>query len=322
MVWVSFSLQIYSTFEFRRFKFSVVWVLVWVSSFYEDGGGSRTVNESLDPTPRRDPNSQTAWTKFPDNICAPCWRYFAIQNPQERRREKKNVYQSPPFSKKAMQYWKRLKGKNPEGKNFRKLLRRKQSSAKISKISRNTVKSSQSDIFYLLRNLLKYLLRTFFSSAKFSEVFTLCVFTLWLFPTIGDKMAGTNEFAFFRCRSIRTGGGGPESGWKHFEKCLLAGTGTKKLLFKKSILSRCMSRHFLHASLGVSQYVAASLHASLGMSRHFLHAVAGHVAACRWGSGWSFGQNRAFFCQCPSGLSDSPRAVRVRNAIAAAKWFF
>ena len=79
--------------------------------------------------------------------------------------------------------WKRLKGKNPEGKNFRKLLRRKQSSAKISKISRNTIKSSKSDIFYLLRNLLKYLLRTFFSSTKFSEVFTLCVFTLWLFPT-------------------------------------------------------------------------------------------------------------------------------------------
>ena len=40
MVWVSFSLQIHSTFEFWRFKFSVVWVLVWVSSF---GGGSRTV---------------------------------------------------------------------------------------------------------------------------------------------------------------------------------------------------------------------------------------------------------------------------------------
>ena len=74
-------------------------------------------------------------------------------------------------------WWKRLKGKNPEGKNFRKLLRRKQSSAKISKISRNTLKSSKSDIFYLLRNLL----RTFFSSAKFSEVFALYVFSLWLF---------------------------------------------------------------------------------------------------------------------------------------------
>ena len=41
MVWVSFSLQIYTTFEFWRFKLSVVWVLVWVSSFYGDGGGSR-----------------------------------------------------------------------------------------------------------------------------------------------------------------------------------------------------------------------------------------------------------------------------------------
>ena len=36
----------------------------------------------------------------------------------------------------------------------------------------------KSDIFYLLRNLLKYLLRTFFSSAKFSEVFTPLRFTL------------------------------------------------------------------------------------------------------------------------------------------------
>ena len=72
--------------------------------------------------------------------------------------------------------------KNPDGKNFRKLLRRKQPSAKIPKISRDTLKSSNSDIFYLLRNLLKYLVRTCVSSEKFSEVFTLCVFTLWLFP--------------------------------------------------------------------------------------------------------------------------------------------
>ena len=55
--------------------------------------------------------------------------------------------------------WKRLKAKNPEGKNFRKLLRRKQSSAKVSEISGNTLKSSKSDIVYRLRNLLKYLLR-------------------------------------------------------------------------------------------------------------------------------------------------------------------
>ena len=47
MVWLSFSLQIYSTLKFWRFKVSVVWVLVWVSSFYGDGGGSRTVNANL-----------------------------------------------------------------------------------------------------------------------------------------------------------------------------------------------------------------------------------------------------------------------------------
>ena len=66
-------------------------------------------------------------------------------------------------------YWKRLKGKDPEGKNFRKPLRRKQSSAKISKISRNALKSSKSDIFYLLKNLLKYLLRTFFLPRSFQK---------------------------------------------------------------------------------------------------------------------------------------------------------
>ena len=98
----------------------------------------------------------------------------------ERSRSYKEISQHPnlPWNFVTHGYWKWLKGKNPEGKNFRKLLRRKQSSAKISKISRNTFKTSKSDIFYLLRNLLKYLLRFFFSSAKFSEVFTLCVFTL------------------------------------------------------------------------------------------------------------------------------------------------
>ena len=43
---------------------------------------------------------------------------------------------------------------------------------------------------------------------------------------MGKKMTGTNEFAFFRCKSICTGGG-PESGRKKIEKCLPAGTGTK-----------------------------------------------------------------------------------------------
>ena len=65
--------------------------------------------------------------------------------------------------------WKRLKGKYPEAKNFRKLLKRKQSSAKISKISRNTFKSRKSDIFYLLGNLLKYLLRTFYLPRNFQK---------------------------------------------------------------------------------------------------------------------------------------------------------
>ena len=43
---------------------------------------------------------------------------------------------------------------------------------------------------------------------------------------MGKTMAGTNEFAFFSCKSVCTGGG-PESGRKNFEKCLPAGTGTK-----------------------------------------------------------------------------------------------
>ena len=42
-------------------------------------------------------------------------------------------------------------------------------------------------------------------------------------------MAGTNEFAFFRCQSICTGGGGgvQNQAEKKIEKCLPAGTGTK-----------------------------------------------------------------------------------------------
>ena len=58
-------------------------------------------------------------------------------------------------------------GRNTEGETFRELLRRKQSSAKISKISRTTLKLSTSDIFDLLRHLLQYLLQTFFHSRSF-----------------------------------------------------------------------------------------------------------------------------------------------------------
>ena len=62
MVWVPISLQIYSTFEFWRFKFSVVWVLVWVSSFYGDGGGSRTVNR-VNPKRGRKIGAARKWSK-------------------------------------------------------------------------------------------------------------------------------------------------------------------------------------------------------------------------------------------------------------------
>ena len=51
---------------------------------------------------------------------------------------------------------------------------------------------------------------------------------------MGKKMAGTNEFAFFRCKSICTGGGGSRiRPKKKFEKCLPAGTGTKIYFWKK-----------------------------------------------------------------------------------------
>ena len=83
--------------------------------------------------------------------------------------------------------WKRLKGKNPEGKNFRKLLRRKQSSAKISKISRNTIKSSKSEIweifwnifcehFFLPRSFQKFLPFVFLPSGSFRVIvsFSIC----------------------------------------------------------------------------------------------------------------------------------------------------
>ena len=85
-------------------------------------------------------------------------------------------------------HWKRLKGKNPEGKNFRKLRRRKQSSAKISQISRNTLKSSVKVISSMFWEIFwNIFCEHVFSSAKFSEVFTLCVLTLWLFPDTSSQ---------------------------------------------------------------------------------------------------------------------------------------
>ena len=89
--------------------------------------------------------------------------------------------QRPVSSKCLSQFWKRLKGENPEGKYFWVKTQRVNTSENFSEESNlprrfrrypeNSIKSSKRYIFYLLRNLLKYLLRTFFSSAKFSEVF-------------------------------------------------------------------------------------------------------------------------------------------------------
>ena len=59
---------------------------------------------------------------------------------------------------------------------------------------------------------------------------------------MGKKMAGTNEFAFFRCKSICTGGG-PESGRKKFEKCLPAGTGAK-IYFSRDLIFDAKTRKF------------------------------------------------------------------------------
>ena len=62
-------------------------------------------------------------------------------------------------------HWKQLNGKNPESKNFknfRKLLRRGTLLRRFRRYPENTLKPSKSDIFYLLRNFVTYLPRTFF----------------------------------------------------------------------------------------------------------------------------------------------------------------
>ena len=60
-------------------------------------------------------------------------------------------------------------GKSPEDKNFQKLLRRKLTCRKDFEDIQTYSKSSESDIFYLLRSLLKYLLRTFFLPQSFQK---------------------------------------------------------------------------------------------------------------------------------------------------------
>ena len=62
---------------------------------------------------------------------------------------------------------------------------------------------------------------------------------------MGKKMAGTNEFALFRCKSICTGGGVQNQAEtkKKIEKCLPAGTGTK-IYFSSFPACFCSFSHF------------------------------------------------------------------------------
>ena len=64
---------------------------------------------------------------------------------------------------------------------------------------------------------------------------------------MGKKMAGTNEFAFFRCKSLCTGGVQNQAE-KNSKKCLPAGTGTKIYFssFAKKILIQIIFRDLLH----------------------------------------------------------------------------
>ena len=60
---------------------------------------------------------------------------------------------------------------------------------------------------------------------------------------MGKKMAGTNEFAFFRCRSTCTGGG-PESGRKKFEKMPSGRYRYKNVLFQCNAFERDCEEEF------------------------------------------------------------------------------
>ena len=101
LVWVPFSLQIYSTFEFWRFKFSVVWVLVWVSSFYGDGGGSCTVNSCLfqGKGPKKSTNNSLA--TLPREICPEnspsdfCRRLLLRQSCGAKERSQQDLHLKP-----------------------------------------------------------------------------------------------------------------------------------------------------------------------------------------------------------------------------------
>ena len=64
---------------------------------------------------------------------------------------------------------------------------------------------------------------------------------------MGKKMAGTNEFAFFRCKSICTGGGGPESGRKKNRKMPSGRYRYKNLLFQQCFCWAASVRHLFIA---------------------------------------------------------------------------
>ena len=65
---------------------------------------------------------------------------------------------------------------------------------------------------------------------------------------MGKKMAGTNEFTFFRCKSICTGGGS-RIRLKKFGQCLPAGTGTKIYFPSRRLFVTCgvFARYFFAA---------------------------------------------------------------------------
>ena len=115
--------------------------------------------------------------------------------------------------------WKRLKGKNPEGKNFRKLLRRKQSSAKdfedIQKYYKiqQKVRSEKSSeyllrTFFLPRSFQKFLPFAFLPSGSFRYVYvpfsclSLLLITSLVFgresraPHAGHNKAGRSHVSF------------------------------------------------------------------------------------------------------------------------------
>ena len=99
MVWVSFSPQIYSAFEFWRFKFSVVWVLLRVSSFYS--GSSQRVR-------CRRGRSETPHFSSKLQIFAPCSRIKRKKDEEKRKKRGDSRQKRGDSRKKA-----KIKGRFP-----------------------------------------------------------------------------------------------------------------------------------------------------------------------------------------------------------------